>query len=61
MQKVLSIGAAFLAIGLASVALLRVVQSLTGSVDGASMLDYLGDPAVQVSTSGASLVRRAGP
>jgi Putative auto-transporter adhesin, head GIN domain len=45
----------------ASVALLRVVQSLTGSVDGASTLDYLGDPSVQVSTSGASTVRRAGP
>src|SRR4029079_197303 len=43
----------------ASAALLRVVQSLTGSVDGASTLDYLGDPSVQVSTSGASVVRRA--
>lgn len=45
----------------ASAALFRVLESLTGSADGASLLEYLGDPAVQVSTSGASFVRRAGP
>ena len=57
----LTAGIATVRLSGASAVLLRVVQSLTGSVDGASTLDYLGDPSVQVSTSGASVVRRAGP
>ena len=45
----------------ASTALLRVLESLIGSASGASLLEFLGDPFVEVQTSGASLVRRAGP
>jgi putative autotransporter adhesin-like protein len=45
----------------ASTALLRVTGSLFGSATGASLLEFLGDPIVQVETSGTSVVRRAGP
>jgi putative autotransporter adhesin-like protein len=44
----------------ASVALFRVSESLVVSASGASVLEFLGDPAVQSETSGASIVRRAG-
>ena len=57
----LTAGIASVRLSGASSALLRVVRSLTGSVDGASTLEFLGDPAVQVSTSGVSVVRRVGP
>jgi hypothetical protein len=36
-------------------------EQLSGTVSGASSLTYSGDPAVEVSTSGASRLRRAAP
>lgn len=45
----------------ASYGLLRVAERLEGTVTGASSLEYLGDPAVFVQTSGGSVVRRVGP
>jgi hypothetical protein len=44
----------------ASVALVRVVDALTVHASGASVFEYLGDPAVQTDASGASVVRRVG-
>jgi Putative auto-transporter adhesin, head GIN domain len=45
----------------ASYALIRVADSLVAAVSGASVLEFLGDPAVQAEASGQSIVRRAGP
>ena len=45
----------------ASVALVRAVDALVVRASGASLLEYLGDPRVQLETSGGSAVRRAGP
>jgi hypothetical protein len=45
----------------ASLALVRVVDSLRADASGASTLEYLGDPVVVSSVSGASVVRRVGP
>ena len=44
----------------ASVALVRVVDTLTVHASGASVFEYLGDPAVQSDASGASVVQRVG-
>jgi len=44
----------------ASVVLVRVVDALTVHASGASVFEYLGDPAVQTDASGASVVRRVG-
>jgi len=44
----------------ASVALVRVIDALTVHASGASVFEYLGDPAVQTDASGASVVRRVG-
>jgi hypothetical protein len=44
----------------ASVALVRVVEALSVHARGASVFEYLGDPAVQTDASGASVVRRVG-
>jgi len=44
----------------ASVALVRIVDALTVHASGASVFEYLGDPAVQTEASGASVVRRVG-
>jgi len=43
-----------------SVALVRIVDALTVHASGASVFEYLGDPAVQTDASGASVVRRVG-
>lgn len=45
----------------ASFALLRAIDSLRAEASGASTLEYLGDPVVVSSVSGASVVRRVGP
>lgn len=45
----------------ASFALVRAVDSLRAEASGASTLEYLGDPVVVSSVSGASVVRRVGP
>jgi hypothetical protein len=47
-------------LGGASSALVRVVDALTVHASGASVFEYLGDPAVQTDASGASVVRRVG-
>jgi Putative auto-transporter adhesin, head GIN domain len=44
----------------ASVALVRVADALTVHASGASVFEYLGDPALQTDASGASVVRRVG-
>lgn len=44
----------------ASVALVRVTDSLVVHASGASVVEFLGDPAVEAETSGGSIVRRAG-
>lgn len=44
----------------ASAGILRVSDALSGSVSGNSLLEYLGNPVVTVSTSGGSSVRRVG-
>ncbi len=45
----------------ASFALQRVSDSLRADVSGASTLEYLGDPVVVSSVTGASVIRRVGP
>ncbi len=45
----------------ASHALLRVEEDLVANASGVSVLEYLGDPQVTSSVSGASVVRRVGP
>lgn len=45
----------------ASLALVRAVDSLRPDASGASTLEYLGDPVVVSSVTGASVVRRVGP
>jgi hypothetical protein len=45
----------------ASFALVRAADSLRAEASGASTLEYLGDPVVVSSVSGASVVRRVGP
>jgi hypothetical protein len=45
----------------ASFALQRVSDSLRADVSGASTLEYIGDPVVVSSVSGASVIRRVGP
>ena len=42
----------------ASLATVRVSDRLSGSLSGASTLEYYGDPTVAVTTSGSSRVRR---
>ena len=53
-------GAADSTLSGASIALVRVVDALTVHASGASVFEYLGDPAVQTEASGASVVRRVG-
>ena len=45
----------------ASGSLVRVSDSLTGSASSAAVLEYVGDPFVQVQTSSGATVRRVGP
>jgi len=45
----------------ASYALVRVVESLVANLSGASTLEYAGDPAVEQTVSGSSVLRRVGP
>ena len=45
----------------ASYALVRVSHSLIADVNGASMLEYMGDPQVAATVDGVSVLRRVGP
>jgi hypothetical protein len=54
-------GAAWARLSGASFALQRVADALDADVSGASTLEYLGDPVVRSSATGASVVRRVGP
>jgi len=45
----------------ASYGLVRAVESLVANVSGASTLEYAGDPAVEQTVSGTSVLRRVGP
>jgi hypothetical protein len=45
----------------ASRGLIRVSERLEASVNGVSILEYLGDPVVVSSVSGTSILRRVGP
>lgn len=45
----------------ASSAVLRVTDSLRANVNGASILEFLGNPAVDATVSDSSIVRRLGP
>ena len=44
----------------ASIALVKVVDTLAVRASGASVFEHLGDPVVQADASGASVVRRVG-
>jgi len=44
-----------------SLALIRVVDTLTASASGLSSVEYLGDPALIATVSDTSTVRRVGP
>jgi Putative auto-transporter adhesin, head GIN domain len=45
----------------ASSALIRAVDTLTATVSGVSILEYLGDPSLIATVSDTSTVRRVGP
>ena len=45
----------------ASYALVRASDTLAVNASGASVLEYLGDPHLEATVSGGSLVRRVGP